>query len=93
MESGKFYLKMEKTFYEVTESVEPCPGKEVCKIGLHRVSPMCLFVHSRLSRSHHIMSTICKYVQFVKSSILHDHSQMTTGTRAWIGHNKKLKTS
>lgn len=50
IDDGKWKVLSEngKTFYEVTESVQPCPGKEVCKIAC-TVSPMCSFVHLYLS--------------------------------------------
>lgn len=76
IDDGKWKVLSEngKTFYEVTESVQLCPGKEVCKIACTQCH-LCVHSFTCTCPDSIIMSTICKYIHLVKCSILHDPSQ------------------
>lgn len=78
METGKW-----KTFYEVTESVEPCPGKDVCKIACTDCH-LCVHSFTCTCPDSTIMSTTCKHVHLVKRSILHDPSQLPSDDKGDI---------
>ena len=73
---GKWKVLSEngKTFYEVTESVEMCPGKEVCKIACTECH-LCVHLFTCTCPDSLIISTIYKLVHLVKRSILQDPSQ------------------
>ena len=60
--------------YEVTESVEPCPGKDLCKIACTECH-LCVHSFTCTCTDSLIMSTICKHVHLVKGSILQNPSQ------------------
>ena len=73
---GKWKVLSEngKTNYEVTEFVEMCPGKDVCRVACTECH-LCVHAFTCTCPDSLIMSTICKHVHLVKRSLLQDPSQ------------------